>query len=138
MTKTKIQTVHFSVFQHELLRHAAATLGSGNLRQAVALPSGEDLDEWVGKSRQKKSSFFFFVEEILADLYCLFHVVVTLQNGTNLLGYFCTAVNTVDFFNQINMLYGTISEFCTDQTCPIMTASAKYEYKWADGHQVAN
>ena len=58
MTKTKIQTVHFSVFQHELLRHAAATLGSGNLRQAVALPSGEDLDEWVGKSRQKRDLFF--------------------------------------------------------------------------------
>jgi len=43
------------------------------------------------------------------------------------------AVNTVDFFNQINMLYGTITEFCTEQTCPIMSAGAKYEYHWADG-----
>ena len=33
----------------------------------------------------------------------------------------------VDFFNQINMLYGTITEFCTDQTCPIMSAGAKYK-----------
>ena len=32
------------------------------------------------------------------------------------------AVNTVDFFNQINMLYGTITEFCTEETCPIMSA----------------
>ena len=47
-----------------------------------------------------------------------------------------TAVNTVDFFNQINMLYGTITEFCTEEKCPIMSASAKYEYKWADGQQV--
>ena len=74
-------------------RHAAATLGSGNLRQAVMLPDGEDINEWV-------------------------------------------AVNTVDFFNQINMLYGTITDFCTEETCPIMSAGQKYEYHWADGQQV--
>ena len=33
--------------QHDLIKHAAATLGSGNLRQAVQLPEGEDLNEWV-------------------------------------------------------------------------------------------
>ncbi|TRY84946.1 hypothetical protein DNTS_019024 [Danionella cerebrum] len=58
--------------QYELLKHAEATLGSGNLRMAVMLPDGEDLNEWV-------------------------------------------AVNTVDFFNQINMLY---------------------EYHWADGTNI--
>ena len=46
------------------------------------------------------------------------------------------AVNTVDFFNQINMLYGTITDFCTEETCPIMSAGQKYEYHWADGQQV--
>ncbi len=61
---------------------AKATLGSGNLRQAVILPQGEDRNEWL-------------------------------------------AVNTVDFFNQINLLYGSITEFCTDQTCPIMSAGPK-------------
>jgi MOB kinase activator 1 len=40
------------------------------LHEAVKLPPGEDLMEWI-------------------------------------------AVNTVDFFNQINMLYGTLTEFCT-------------------------
>jgi hypothetical protein len=25
------------------------------------------------------------------------------------------AVNTVDFFNQLNMLYGTLTEFCTPE-----------------------
>ena len=88
--------------QHELMKHANATLGSGksyceysvtsilgsvcsgNLRLAVMLPEGEDLNEWV-------------------------------------------AVNTVDFFNQINMLYGTITEFCTEQSCPVMSAGPKYE-----------
>lgn len=43
------------------------------------------------------------------------------------------AVNTVDFFNQINMLYGTITEFCTETNCPVMSASPRYEYHWADG-----
>jgi len=33
--------------QYELLKHAEATLGSGNLRLAVTLPEGEDLNEWV-------------------------------------------------------------------------------------------
>ncbi|XP_076361619.1 MOB kinase activator-like 1 isoform X3 [Tachypleus tridentatus] len=79
--------------QYDLMKHAAATLGSGNLRLAVILPEGEDLNEWV-------------------------------------------AVNTVDFFNQINMLYGTITEFCTEESCPVMSAGPKYEYHWADGQTV--
>ncbi|KAG9480414.1 hypothetical protein GDO78_012079 [Eleutherodactylus coqui] len=69
--------------QYELLKHAEATLGSGNLRMAVMLPEGEDLNEWV-------------------------------------------AVNTVDFFNQINMLYGTITDFCTEESCPVMSAGVPF------------
>eukprot|EP01097_Dermamoeba_algensis_P001237 TRINITY_DN1469_c0_g1_i1.p1 TRINITY_DN1469_c0_g1~~TRINITY_DN1469_c0_g1_i1.p1 ORF type:complete len:222 (+),score=50.65 TRINITY_DN1469_c0_g1_i1:49-714(+) len=42
------------------------------------------------------------------------------------------AVNTVDFFNQINLLYGSIVEFCTPTCCEIMSAGPKYEYLWAD------
>ncbi|KAM7532514.1 hypothetical protein Aperf_G00000132228 [Anoplocephala perfoliata] len=72
---------------------AAGTLGSGDLKQAVRLPTGEDLCEWV-------------------------------------------AVNTVEFFQQINMLYGTLAEFCTDATCPTMSAGPRYEYYWADGQTV--
>lgn len=79
--------------QYDLLQHAATTLGSGNLRQAVRLPEGEDLNEWV-------------------------------------------AVNTVDLFNQINILYGTITELCTEESCPLMSAGPKYEYHWADGQTV--
>ncbi|XP_027710296.1 MOB kinase activator 1B [Vombatus ursinus] len=79
--------------QYELLKHAEATLGSGNLRTAVMLPEGEDLNEWV-------------------------------------------AVNTVDFFNQINMLYGTITDFCTEESCSVMSAGPKYEYHWADGTNI--
>lgn len=53
---------------------------------------------------------------------------------------FVTCVRTffsaVDFFNQINMLYGTITEFCTEDSCSIMSAGPKYEYHWADGQTV--
>lgn len=45
-------------------------------------------------------------------------------------------VPAVDFFNQINMLYGTITEFCTEESCPLMSAGPKYEYHWADGQTV--
>ncbi|XP_066347474.1 MOB kinase activator-like 1A [Miscanthus floridulus] len=77
----------------QLRKHIDATLGSGNLREAVRLPIGEDLNEWL-------------------------------------------AVNTVDFFNHINVLYSTLMEFCTPYTCPVMAAGPKYEYRWADGVKV--
>lgn len=72
-----------------LKRHIEATLGSGNIREAVRLPLGEDLCEWL-------------------------------------------AVNTVDFYNAISVLFGTLEEFCTVHSCSLMTAGPKYEYLWAD------
>lgn len=32
----------------------------------------------------------------------------------------------VDFFNQINMLYGTITEFCTEGSCAVMSAGPRW------------
>jgi len=46
------------------------------------------------------------------------------------------AVNTVDFFNEINLLYGTISEFCTKEKCPVMSAGDAVNYLWRDGVKV--
>jgi len=79
--------------RHNLHKQAKATLGSGNMRSAVVLPKGEDLNEWL-------------------------------------------AVNTVDFFNEISLLYGTITEFCTPTSCSVMSAGPQYEYLWADGVKV--
>ncbi|KAG8966688.1 Mitotic exit network component [Tulasnella sp. 419] len=76
--------------QYALRKYAEATLGSGNLRAAVVLPEGEDLNEWL-------------------------------------------AVHAVDFFNHLNMLYGCVTEFCSQQECPIMSAGPRYEYLWEDG-----
>ncbi|CAD5219968.1 unnamed protein product [Bursaphelenchus okinawaensis] len=75
--------------RNELLKHASCTLGSGSLREAVKLPAGEDLSEWL-------------------------------------------ATNIVDFFNQINLLYGMVSEDCTNESCPKMTAGNGVEYYWSD------
>lgn len=42
------------------------------------------------------------------------------------------AVHVVDFYNQINMLYGSITEFCSPETCPRMIATEEYEYLWQE------
>ncbi|KJE88793.1 hypothetical protein CAOG_00376 [Capsaspora owczarzaki ATCC 30864] len=40
------------------------------------------------------------------------------------------AVHVVDFFNRVNLIYGTIGDQCD---CPTMSAGRQYEYSWADG-----
>ena len=42
------------------------------------------------------------------------------------------AVHVVDFFNRINIIYGTVCEFCTNESCPHMSGGPKFEYYWAD------
>jgi MOB kinase activator 1 len=32
-------------------------------------------------------------------------------------------ISVVDFYNQINLLYGSITEFCSPQSCPEMKAT---------------
>ncbi len=34
--------------------------------------------------------------------------------------------SVVDFYNQINLLYGSITEFCSPQSCPEMKATDEY------------
>jgi len=63
-----------------------------------------------------------------------YSVAVKLPQGEDLNEWI--AVNTVDFYNQINLLYGSITEFCTNESCPIMGAGPRYTYKWADGEKV--
>lgn len=62
------------------------------------------------------------------------HTVFSLLAGEDLNEWL--AVNTVDFYNAISVLYSTLEDFCTDRTCEIMSAGGKYEYLWADGVKV--
>ncbi|KAJ9456564.1 MOB kinase activator-like 1-like protein C [Diplonema papillatum] len=43
------------------------------------------------------------------------------------------SVHTVDLYNITNVLYGSITEFCTVQRCPVMSSGKRYEYRWRDG-----
>jgi len=75
--------------RYDLHKQAQATLGiSQNLKTAVKLPPGEDLNEWL-------------------------------------------AVHSIDFFNQTNLLYGSIDEFCDEAECNEMRAGPQYVYLWA-------
>ena len=52
--------------------------------------------------------------------YCAFsHQVLYLRR-------LCSPV--VDFYNQINLLYGSITEFCSPQSCPEMKATDEYDH----------
>lgn len=51
-------------------------------------------------------------------------VVVYNMRGIILM-YKLVCSSAVDFFNQINMLYGTITEQCTTESCPVMSAGPK-------------
>ncbi|RHX96678.1 hypothetical protein DYB25_009540 [Aphanomyces astaci] len=42
---------------------------------------------------------------------------------------------TVDFFNEISIVYGTVLEFCNKESCPIMCAGPKFEYLWKDSKE---
>ncbi|CAL8108556.1 unnamed protein product [Orchesella dallaii] len=76
--------------RYGLHKAAQASLSSGiNLAQAVKLPPGEDLNDWI-------------------------------------------AVHVVDFFNRINLIYGTVCDYCSEKTCPTMSGGPKFEYLWAD------
>ena len=59
-----------------------------------------------------------------------FKEAVKLPLGEDLFEWY--AVNIVDFYNQILMLYSTITDFCSNETCPIMQAGPSFKYLWAD------
>jgi len=42
------------------------------------------------------------------------------------------ASHTIGFFEHINLIYGTISEFCTPSCCPDMIGPGPRQYQWVD------
>jgi len=41
------------------------------------------------------------------------------------------AVNTVDFFNHVNLIHSAITDFCTIESCPTMSVG-EVEYQWTE------
>jgi len=42
------------------------------------------------------------------------------------------ATQTINLFHNINAIYGTISEFCTAETCPAMQGPCQTQYTWIE------
>lgn len=42
------------------------------------------------------------------------------------------ALHTIGFFEHVNLIYGTISEFCTLSSCPDMVGPGPRQYMWMD------
>ena len=84
---------------YQLRQYAEVTLGGGSLRKVVKLPEGEDENEWLAVN----SEF--------------------LQPARREPNQSLTLCAVVDFYNQINLLYGAITEFCSPQSCPEMKAT---------------
>ncbi|CAO2639431.1 MOB kinase activator 1B, partial [Lemmus lemmus] len=97
--------------QYELLKHAEATLGSGNLRMAVMLPEGEDLNEWVAvNSVPFPKNFMSVAKTILKRLFRVYaHIyhqhfdpVIQLQEEAHLNTSFKHFIFFVQEFNLID------------------------------------
>uniref|UniRef100_A0AAZ3SC00 MOB kinase activator 1B n=1 Tax=Oncorhynchus tshawytscha TaxID=74940 RepID=A0AAZ3SC00_ONCTS len=84
--------------------------------------------------RSNTNFYFLLYECCLEDINALDLSSHAPQNATYPCYFFTSTA--VDFFNQINMLYGTITDFCTEESCPVMSAGPKYEYHWADGTNI--
>ena len=55
---------------------------------------------------------------------------VELPEGENINEWL--AVNAIEFYNEISLLFGCLTEFCTSEVCPTMCAGPKFEYLWTD------
>lgn len=68
---------------------------------------------------------------------CKWYIIMTPPGQDNIL-----MVNSlvVDFYNQINLLYGSITEFCSPQSCPEMKATDEcvIVYRISKGKSAAN
>ncbi|WMV56889.1 hypothetical protein MTR67_050274, partial [Solanum verrucosum] len=142
----------FSLVQGAQLRqHIDSTLGSGNLREAVRLPPGEDINEWLAVNSTSPLSLFPLVYAyIMMGIH--WHVNITSISAADMIGIMCSyddayyvtlclkpmlhMLHSVCLLVAVNLLYGTLTEFCTPENCPTMTAGPKYEYRWADGVQI--
>ena len=46
------------------------------------------------------------------------------------------ALNLMDFYQRISVIYGTVCHACTDVSCPKMTGGPKFVYRWSDEKHV--
>lgn len=93
--------------RYMLHKQAKKTLHIGNPKVAVKLPHGEDLNEWMAAN---------------STLFLAFPLPWTPRPPPAPVLMLFAAI---DFYNQISVIYGTVSDFCTDRKCPKMNAGPK-------------
>jgi MOB kinase activator 1 len=103
--------------REELHKYAQATLGSGDMRAAVALPPATDENEWLAVH-----TVDFYNEASVSDEDC-FKLLFLVACASTLLG---------DDVGSLQLLFGTVVDFCTPESCPTMNAGPKYEYLWGE------
>lgn len=118
----------------------------------MQLPEGEDFNDWIAVHGTIDSFLFDICKWVLPYWFDIENRIffVNIPWKSNYLPLFSAIINpegwvrilflnwfyyfaVVDFFNRINLIYGTISDFCTDESCPTMSGGARFEYLWADG-----
>jgi MOB kinase activator 1 len=58
------KTQNEAVSSKDVMKHAEATLSSGNLKLVVALPEGEDLNEWIAVNSTASLFFHFLIFKV--------------------------------------------------------------------------
>ena len=90
--------------------------------------NAKDDDE---KEKSKKLSLHKFAKSLVSTEEL--QQMVKLPEGA-LLNHWLS-VHCVDFYNITNVVYGSITEFCTDTSCPVMNCGKRYEYLWRDKNE---
>ena len=98
---------------HRLSAAAAAALGGRNEHRHPRRRQGEDLQAKIHRVGTQRSTCTSTRRRRSAPRP---RDAATLPEGED--EHEWLAVNTVDFFNEINLLYGIVAEFCTEQACP--------------------
>lgn len=86
-----------------------------DFKAVVALPPGLDYNEWLASH-----SMFYCVMIIMLLLYQNYAINVSLF------------IAAIAFFEHVNLVYGTVSEFCTMSGCPDMSGPGYRTYMWFD------
>ncbi len=60
------------------------------------------------------------------------HLWLSVQLPSDVSRYEWIAMSTINFFNQIRLLINVIGDFCTNESCPKMTAGPHFEFLWHD------
>ncbi|PVU95645.1 hypothetical protein BB561_001682 [Smittium simulii] len=93
---------------------AEEALGKESLKYAVVLPEGEDLKEWIAY-HSLEPEYDNKMCKMIAKLYGIKNNFVV-----------------VDFYNHISVLFYAVEHQCTEEACPVMSASLRFQYLWTD------